>query len=78
MGKRIERFEDLIAWQKARTLTSSIYRITNDGAFSRDFGLKDQIRNASVSTIILRKVLNAFVLASSINSYPLPKVAVVK
>ena len=51
MGKRIERFEDLIAWQKARTLTGSIYRITNEGAFSRDFGLKDQIRNASVSAM---------------------------
>lgn len=43
MGKRIERFEELIAWQKARTLTGNIYRITNDGAFSRDYGLKDQI-----------------------------------
>ena len=46
MAKRIERFEDFIAWQKARALTSNIYRVTNDGAFSRDFGLKDQIRRA--------------------------------
>jgi four helix bundle protein len=51
MAKRIERFEDFTAWQKARILTSDIYRITNDGAFSRDFGLKDQIRRAAVSTM---------------------------
>ena len=51
MAKRIERFEDLIAWQKARALTGNIYRITNDGAFSRDYGLKDLIRKASVSTM---------------------------
>ena len=27
-NKRIERFEDLIAWQKARELTKEIYKIT--------------------------------------------------
>jgi four helix bundle protein len=46
---KIERFEDLIAWQKARELTSKIYQITNIGEFARDFGLRDQIRRASVS-----------------------------
>ena len=51
MTNRIERFEDFIAWQKARVLTANIYRITNEGTFSRDFGLKDQIRKASVSTM---------------------------
>jgi four helix bundle protein len=51
MAKRIERFEDFIAWQKARVLTSDIYRVTNDGAFSRDYGLKDQIRRAAVSSM---------------------------
>jgi four helix bundle protein len=48
MGK-VERFEDLIAWQKARELTKQIYSITSNGAFAKDFGLKDQIRRASVS-----------------------------
>ncbi len=48
MGK-VERFEDLIAWQKARELTKIIYRFTNVGEFSNDFGLRDQIRKASVS-----------------------------
>jgi four helix bundle protein len=46
---KIERFEDLIAWQKARELTKNIYKITKRGDFSKDFGLRDQIRRASVS-----------------------------
>ena len=45
------RFEDLVAWQKARSLTSEIYRVTSAGTFSRDFGLRDQIRRASVSVM---------------------------
>ena len=51
MAKRIERFEDFIAWQKARTLTHDIYIATSQGRFARDFGLKDQIRRASVSSM---------------------------
>jgi four helix bundle protein len=46
---KIEKFEDLIAWQKARELTRNIYQVTTQGNFSRDFGLRDQIRRASVS-----------------------------
>src|SRR5437899_1781460 len=49
MTTRIEKFEDFIAWQKARSLTREIYKITNLPAFSRDFGLKDQIRRSAVS-----------------------------
>ena len=49
MASKIEKFEDFIAWQKARKLTGEIYKATNLPAFSRDFGLKDQIRRASVS-----------------------------
>lgn len=45
----IEKFEDIEAWQKARGLTREIYRVTNQGAFAKDFGLRDQIRRASVS-----------------------------
>lgn len=44
-----QRFEDIEAWQKARELTKEIYAMSNDGQFSRDFGLRDQIRRASVS-----------------------------
>lgn len=49
MSGKVERFEDLIAWQKARQLTVEIYRITAIGEFARDFGLRDQIRRAAVS-----------------------------
>lgn len=45
----ISKFEDIEAWQLARELTKTIYAISNDGAFARDFGLRDQIRRASVS-----------------------------
>jgi len=41
-------FEELIAWQKARALTDAIYSLTSSTLFSRDYGLKDQIRRASV------------------------------
>jgi four helix bundle protein len=51
MAKKIEKFEDFIAWQKARKLTSEIYRVTAREPFVRDFGLKDQIRRAAVSSM---------------------------
>ncbi len=46
---KVGKFEDLVAWQKARELTQAIYAVTNNGAFSKDYGLRDQIRRASVS-----------------------------
>src|SRR6267378_8203916 len=49
MSKKIERFEDFIAWQKARKLTVEIYKVTNQGRFASDFGLREQSRRASVS-----------------------------
>lgn len=51
MSKKIEKFEDFIAWQKARKLTSNIYSVTGKGQFARDFGLRDQIRRAAVSSM---------------------------
>jgi four helix bundle protein len=47
----IGRFEDIVAWQKARVLTREIYRVTASGGFVKDFGLRDQIRRASVSVM---------------------------
>src|SRR5437879_3341984 len=47
----IERFEDIEAWKRARQMTRKIYACSREGAFSRDFGLKDQIRRASVSSM---------------------------
>jgi four helix bundle protein len=43
------RFEDLIAWRKARELTRTVYRMTSLGSFSKDFALRDQARRAAVS-----------------------------
>lgn len=48
---KVEKFEDLIGWRKARELTDLIYKISNDGEFARDWGLRDQIRRASVSVM---------------------------
>lgn len=44
----IHRFEDIIAWQKARSLTKDIYEVTRSGSFSKDYDLKTQIRSAAV------------------------------
>ena len=51
MGK-IERFEDIQAWQRARVLTQRIYEVTGGGTFTKDFSLKDQIRRASISIML--------------------------
>jgi four helix bundle protein len=45
----IKKFEDILAWQKARELNKYIYNITKDGAFSKDFDLRSQIRRSSIS-----------------------------
>ena len=49
MKSKIERFEDLIAWQKARKLTQLIYQVSRRGAFAKDFGLSGQIQRSAVS-----------------------------
>lgn len=45
------RFEEIEAWQAARRLTRSIYRITNDHPFRKDVGLCGQLRRASLSVM---------------------------
>ena len=45
----IRKFEDLEAWRHARALVQEVYSITAGGAFAKDFGLRNQIRRASVS-----------------------------
>ena len=47
----IKQFENIEIWQKARELTRMIYTISSKGNFEKDFGLKDQIRRASVSVL---------------------------
>jgi four helix bundle protein len=54
----IKRFEELEVWKLARELTNLIYRATASGEFSRDFGLKDQIRRSAVS--ILSNIAEGF------------------
>lgn len=44
-----KRFEEIKVWQKARELTKEIYRISSSEKFSKDFGLRDQIRRSSIS-----------------------------
>jgi len=46
---KIERFEDIEAWKKARELTKIIYEVTSQGKLATDFSLRDQLRRASVS-----------------------------
>ena len=47
---KLSSFEDIIAWQKARELHKVIYSITNNNTnFFKDYGLRDQLRRASVS-----------------------------
>ena len=44
----IDRFEDLLVWQKGRLLTKEIYNVFRS---CRDIGFRDQIQRASVSVI---------------------------
>ena len=46
---KIARFEDLMSWQKARELNRWIYQASKKPAFAKDFGLRDQMRRASIS-----------------------------
>lgn len=47
----ITKFEEIEAWKTARELTRSVYSLTNHAGFSRDFGLRDQIRRAAISVL---------------------------
>ena len=49
MKKKIECFEDLFIWQKAVEFAKDIYILTERKDLKTDFGLKNQMRNSSVS-----------------------------
>jgi four helix bundle protein len=49
--KKVERFEDLIAWQKARVLAQTVYMMTRDRIFAKDIGLSNQVQRAAVSVM---------------------------
>jgi four helix bundle protein len=46
---KFSKFEEIQAWQKAYEVTLLVYKLTASGNVARDFGLRDQIRRASVS-----------------------------
>ncbi len=46
-----KKFEDILAWQKARAFTKRVYQVTGCGVFSKDFALRDQIRRSSISVM---------------------------
>ncbi len=46
----IQKFEDLICWQRARELANFIFDITDQAQF-KDFDLKRQIRRAAISPL---------------------------
>lgn len=48
---RMDCFEEVGAWSKARELAQSVYAITNEERFARDFGLRNQIRKAAISVM---------------------------
>ena len=48
---RIERFEDLLSWQKARVLANAVYDLTEKERFSKDYGLRRQIQRAASSVM---------------------------
>src|SRR5271169_7252114 len=47
----VRQFEDLNVWQDARQLVVAVYSVSKVRAFNQDFGLRDQIRRAAVSTM---------------------------
>jgi four helix bundle protein len=53
-----KRFEEIVAWQRARELTTLAYQLTRQGSFTRDFGLRDQLTRASVS--IMNNIAEGF------------------
>lgn len=46
-----QKFEDIDAWRMARVLAREIYEMSGEGAFCRDFALRDQMRRAAVSVV---------------------------
>ena len=48
---KVERFEDLKAWQKARELANVVYELSERAAFAKDFRLRNQIQGAAGSVM---------------------------
>jgi four helix bundle protein len=48
---KIERLEDIQAWQEARELAKRIYSLSSPGVWAKDFAWRDQIRRAAISVM---------------------------
>ena len=47
----VQRFEDLIAWQKARVLTREIFALTGGNPIARNYRFTGQIQGAATSVM---------------------------
>jgi four helix bundle protein len=52
---KINQFEDILAWQKAKNMTLKIYSMFKE---TKDFGFRDQICRASVS--VMNNIVEGF------------------
>jgi len=55
---KINRFEDLQSWQKARQLANEIYDLTEHSPFAKDFRLRNQIQGAAGS--VMHNIVEGF------------------
>jgi four helix bundle protein len=49
MAKKVQRFEDLIAWQKSMDLAVEVFSLTSAGRIARKFAFCDQLQRAASS-----------------------------
>jgi four helix bundle protein len=47
--RKIQGFEDLIAWQRGMDLATHVYSLSRNRPFSRDFALADQTHRSAIS-----------------------------
>lgn len=48
---KINRFEDIEAWQESRNLLNQVYKLTTKDGFSDDWELKNQIKRSVISVM---------------------------
>ena len=46
---KVESFTEIESWKQSRELVNEIYKVTTNGRFPKDYGLRDQIQRAVVS-----------------------------
>jgi hypothetical protein len=53
---KIERFENIEAWQPARELTRKVYILTKNPGLAKNYGLKKRIQNVSGSSMHAQEI----------------------